>query len=237
MGPPLAHAPSTSCCRPTNPSPLGGGPLALQAAIARWPSRPWSRHDQGLAVVGLGGLDTGAWSRCLSLYPNPLLWALPIFAPPLAALPSSKIVIAHPTIVAAFTAAKATMVAGCEKERVAAHAWEHELTMADALARHLVEAERHLTGSPCLDPISKPPMVEVPLAYEAIVTNIHAQATGVQNTRSLLHVLLDPTSCTYTHWCDLVLTLQHYALDDHVLIDTTSLTIPSWRQMDSVVLF
>ena len=60
MGPPLPHAPSTSCCRRTNPSPLGGGPLALQATIARWPSRPWSRHDQGLAVVGLGGLDTGA---------------------------------------------------------------------------------------------------------------------------------------------------------------------------------
>lgn len=68
-----------------------------------------------------------------------------------------------------------------------------------------------------------------PLLYEAIIiTNFHAQAMGVQNIHSLVPVLLDPTSSTYVRWHDLILLrLQCYTLDDHVLTDTMSLTIPS----------
>lgn len=58
--------------------------------------------------------------------------------------------------------------------------------------------------------------------YEAaVIANLHTQATGVQNICSLVPVILDPT------WCDLVLlTLQHYTLNAHVLTNTAFLTIP-----------
>jgi hypothetical protein len=60
------------------------------------------------------------------------------------------------------------------------------------------------------------------------VNQTYAQVVSVQNNRSLVPVLLDPTSFTYARWHDLILlTLQHYALGNHVLTDTASLTIPS----------
>jgi hypothetical protein len=49
-------------------------------------------------------------------------------------------------------------------------------------------------------------------------------------------VVLDVTSTQYPRWRDLVLlTLQHYALDDHVS-DAPTLDDPHWRRMDNVVL-
>lgn len=50
-------------------------------------------------------------------------------------------------------------------------------------------------------------------------------------------IVLDLASSVDARWRDIILlTLQRYALDDHILIDVVSLTIPSWRRMDSVVL-
>lgn len=50
---------------------------------------------------------------------------------------------------------------------------------------------------------------------------------GVQNIRSLVLVLFDPSS-SYACWRDLILfTLQRYALNDLVLSDMVSPTIPS----------
>jgi hypothetical protein len=61
----------------------------------------------------------------------------------------------------------------------------------------------------------------------SIVAELHAQAAGIQNTRSLVTVVLDPAS-NYARWRDHVhLTLQCYALDDHVLTDSC-LPAPSW---------
>src|SRR6266508_3714854 len=79
---------------------------------------------------------------------------------------------------------------------------------------------------------------EAPLADENfVVASLHAQAAGVQNIRSLVPIVLDPASSTCAHWRDLVLlTLQRYALDDHVLTDVGYLPVPSCRRMDSVVL-
>ena len=50
-------------------------------------------------------------------------------------------------------------------------------------------------------------------AYEAtIVANLHAQAAGVQNIRTLVPIVLDPTSTHYDRWHDLVLlVLERYA--------------------------
>jgi hypothetical protein len=53
---------------------------------------------------------------------------------------------------------------------------------------------------------------------DPLVSQLHYQAGGVQNIWLLVPVVLDPESPSYAHWRDLVvLTLRHYALDDHVL--------------------
>ncbi|XP_062182036.1 uncharacterized protein LOC133886303 [Phragmites australis] len=74
--------------------------------------------------------------------------------------------------------------------------------------------------------------------YEAAtIANLHAQAAGVQNIRALVPVVLDPLSVHYNRWRDLVLlTLERYALADHVLSDAAFPAVPSWRRMDAVVL-
>ena len=54
-----------------------------------------------------------------------------------------------------------------------------------------------------------------------MVAQLHLQAASVQNIRSLVTVLLDPTSSSYGRWRDQVLlALRRYTLDDHVLLDT-----------------
>jgi len=69
----------------------------------------------------------------------------------------------------------------------------------------------------------------------ATVANLDAQAASVQNIRALVPVVLEPLSTHYNRWRDLVLlALERYALDDHVLRDATS-TAPAWRRMDAVV--
>jgi hypothetical protein len=50
-------------------------------------------------------------------------------------------------------------------------------------------------------------------------------------------VVLGVTSTQYPRWRDLVLlTLQRYALDDHVSFDAPTVADPHWRRMDNVVL-
>lgn len=65
--------------------------------------------------------------------------------------------------------------------------------------------------------------------YEAAsVAHLHAQAAGVQNIRSLVFVVLDPLSTNYNRWRDLVLlTLECYALTNHVLSDATYPGLPA----------
>jgi hypothetical protein len=50
-------------------------------------------------------------------------------------------------------------------------------------------------------------------------------------------IVLDITSTQYPQWRDLVLlTLQRYALDDHISANARTLDDPHWHRMDSVVL-
>jgi hypothetical protein len=66
---------------------------------------------------------------------------------------------------------------------------------------------------------------------------LHAQAIGIQDIQTLVPVILSVTSTQYPPWCDLVLlTLQRYALDDHVSSDAPTLDDPHWCRKDSVVL-
>jgi hypothetical protein len=73
--------------------------------------------------------------------------------------------------------------------------------------------------------------------YEvAVIANIHIQAVGVQNIRSLVLVTLDLSSTHYTQWRDnILLTLWCYSLSDRVLLDTTYVGIPAWDRMASVI--
>jgi hypothetical protein len=64
-----------------------------------------------------------------------------------------------------------------------------KVTAADPLASQLVEAERLLIGSPCLDP-PPGPHLSTPLVHEAtVIASLHVQAVDVQNIRSLVSVL------------------------------------------------
>jgi hypothetical protein len=62
----------------------------------------------------------------------------------------------------------------------------------------------------------------------AVIANIHVQAVGVQNILSLVSVMLDLSSTHYAQWRDnVLLTIGHYSLSDHVLLDTTYVSVPS----------
>jgi hypothetical protein len=51
----------------------------------------------------------------------------------------------------------------------------------------------------------------------------------------VITIILEPSSPQYKWWCDFVLlTLRHYALDDHVLSDVADPSI-YWARLDSIV--
>jgi hypothetical protein len=106
-----------------------------------------------------------------------------------------------------------------------------------------VLTEEGCTTAALIEPSSPtPPPVPVSGAtpsdddYEAaVITNVHVQAVGVQNIRSLVSVTLDLYSMHYAWWHDnVLLTLGRYSLSDHVLMDTTYVGVLSWDRMDSV---
>ena len=71
-----------------------------------------------------------------------------------------------------------------------------------------------------------------------MLVQLHLQATGVQNIRALVTVLLDPTSSSYGRWRDQVLlALPRYALDDHALVDLPiEARDVAWLRLDSVAM-
>jgi hypothetical protein len=70
----------------------------------------------------------------------------------------------------------------------------------------------------------------------ATVVNLHHHATGIQNIRNLVHVILDLTDDNYKRWRDqLLLIVGKYSLEDHILQDTAAPNFPDWRRMDCVV--
>lgn len=51
----------------------------------------------------------------------------------------------------------------------------------------------------------------------AAVVNLHHHAAGVQNICNLMHVILDLTNDNYKRWCDQLLVVGKYFLEDHTL--------------------
>jgi hypothetical protein len=48
--------------------------------------------------------------------------------------------------------------------------------------------------------------------------------------------MLDLSSSDYAQWRDnALLTLGHYSLSNHVLLDTTYIGVPAWDRMDNVI--
>ena len=86
----------------------------------------------------------------------------------------------------------------------------------------------------------RPPAEDVRAAMllheAAAVLNLHAQAAGVQNIRSLIPVVLDATSGPYTRWREqFLLAVGRFALQDHVFLDAPPPSSPDWERMDCVV--
>jgi hypothetical protein len=72
---------------------------------------------------------------------------------------------------------------------------------------------------------------------ETVVAGLHLQAAAVLNVRSLVNIVIDSTSTTYTSWRDLMMmVLERYTLLDHVDSDVASSTDPGWHRIDNVVL-
>ena len=122
------------------------------------------------------------------------------------------------------------------RERDAADALAHQITEAEQLI-HPASNDAEATSSGSTGHrVSHTAVIWHDLA-NPLVTQLHYQAGGVQNIRLLVSVVLELESPSYTHWRDLVLTLRRYALDDHILVDTSVVVqTPSWLRLDSVVL-
>jgi hypothetical protein len=93
---------------------------------------------------------------------------------------------------------------------VAAFAWEHERTTADALARQVAEAEHflHASAGERVASSQQPPPTALPMSSvgppsgtdDPMVVYLHLQAAGVSHIKNLVTILLDSTSTSYAQW-------------------------------------
>jgi hypothetical protein len=118
------------------------------------------------------------------------------------------------------------------RERAATLSWEKEKTIACHLEQQLTAAQGITIAQDDDDDRS----VDTGSNPDAALTaHLHAQATGLQNIRSVVTIILEPSSPDYKRLRDLVLlTLRRYALDDHVLSDVADPSI-YWARLDNIV--
>jgi hypothetical protein len=126
-------------------------------------------------------------------------------------------------LVTAVAAARKTLDEAWACERVAALAWEKEKTIVRHLEQQLAATQGIMIPQDDDDDHS----VDVGCNPDAALTaHLHAQAASLQNIRSVVTIVLEPSSPDYKQWHDLVLlTLRRYALDDHVLCDVAPLSL------------
>jgi hypothetical protein len=135
-------------------------------------------------------------------------------------------------LVTAVAAACKTLNEAWARERAAALTWEKEKTIARHLKWQLTAAQgitipQDDDDDHSVDTGSNPDA--------ALTAHLHAQATGLQNIRSVVTIVLEPSSPDYKRWRDLVLlTLRRYALDDHVLSDVADPSV-YWARLDSIM--
>jgi hypothetical protein len=88
-----------------------------------------------------------------------------------------------------------------------------------ALTAQMATAQRLILSHPPVTQAAPPVTPEAPIASGLDADHIaalHAQAAGLHNIWS---IVLDPASSHYPRWRGKVLTLQRYALANHVLDD------------------
>jgi hypothetical protein len=136
-------------------------------------------------------------------------------------------------LVATVAAARKTLDEARARERAAALAWEKEKTIAHHLEQQLAAAQGITIPQDDDDDRS----VDVASNPDAALTaHLHAQAVGLQNIRSVVTIVLEPSSPNYKRWRDLMLlTLRRYALNDHVLSDVADPSV-YWARLDSIVM-
>jgi hypothetical protein len=104
----------------------------------------------------------------------------------------------------------------------------------------MATAQRLIIGPPPVVHETSPPTLEAPHASGLDVDHIvalHAQAAGLHNIWSLVSIVLDPASSHYPRWRgQVLLTLQRYALTNHILDDIVAPPSPAWSLMDTMVL-
>jgi hypothetical protein len=115
-------------------------------------------------------------------------------------------------------------------EHASALAWEKEKIIARHLEQQLAAAQGITTPDDddrSVDTGSNPDA--------ALTAHLHTQAAGLQNLRSVVTIVLEPSSPDYKRWHDLMLLMLHsYALDDHVLSDVADPSI-YWARLDSIM--
>ncbi len=105
-------------------------------------------------------------------------------------------------LVAAVAAARKTLDEARARERAAALAWEKEKTIARHLEQQLAAAQGITIPQDDDDDRS----VDAGSNLNAALTaHLHAQAAGLQNIRSVVTIILKPSSPDYKQWHDLVL--------------------------------
>ena len=85
---------------------------------------------------------------------------------------------------------------------------------------------------------SEPPATSDPLLLHEVAAflNLHAQAVAVQSIRSLVPIILDINSGSYSRWRQqFLLTLGKYSLQTHVFDDCPAAPSADWTRMDCVV--
>jgi hypothetical protein len=111
-------------------------------------------------------------------------------------------------------------------------AWEKEKTITRHLEQQLAAA--HEIAIPQDDDDRFVDAGSNPDA--ALTVHLHEQATDLQNRRSMVTIVLEPSSPHYKQWGNLVLlTLRRYALDDHVLSNVTDPSI-YWARLNSIMM-
>jgi hypothetical protein len=135
-------------------------------------------------------------------------------------------------LVAAVAAARKTLDEARVREHVVTLAWEKEKTIARHLEQHLAAAQGITIPQDDDDDRS---VVVSSNPDAALTTHLHTQAVGLQNIRSVVTIVLEPSSPDYKRWHDLVLlTLRRYALKDHILSDVVDPSV-YWARLDSIM--
>jgi hypothetical protein len=109
-----------------------------------------------------------------------------------------------------------------KKEKTIAHHLKQQLTGTQGITIH-----QDYDDDRSIDACSNP--------NAALTVHLHEQAANLQNIRSVVTIILEPSSPDCKRWRDLViLTLRCYALDDHVLSDVSDLSV-YWPRLDKIV--